>query len=455
MKRNITKINAKSTLPNKKKVAAYCRVSVTKDATLHSLAAQVSYYQDYISSNPKWLFVGIYADEGISGTKVNRPEFNKMIEDCKLGKIDMIITKSISRFARNTMYLLETTRLLKSLNIDVYFEEQNMHSLSNDGELMLSLLASFAEEEVKSMSNNIRWKVNKFFEEGKVWGMHDFFGYRVLDDNYIINEDEAKVIRFIYDLYLNKDMGVHKIAITLNKLNIQSPNNTRWGDSVVRHILTNVTYTGELLLGLYSMPINKCDGYKKNTGQYPMYHVENSHPEIISKEVFKAVQEKLKISSFYRLYVHYLYLLGKLPPKIHYEERTKEYYQEIDKFNKLADEMSLICTYNLNSKEDTQNLRIKYIEEVAPLKAEREKIRYIYKKTTNEADRSFLEYKLNNLTKDIDKINSKIQTCKRIIATTEKGKKEAVLIKNRVAENQLNNELEDSKNKDKDIKRNR
>ena len=152
MKRNITKINAKSTLPNKKKVAAYCRVSVTKDATLHSLAAQVSYYQDYISSNPKWLFVGIYADEGISGTKVNRPEFNKMIEDCKLGKIDMIITKSISRFARNTMYLLETTRLLKSLNIDVYFEEQNMHSLSNDGELMLSLLASFAEEEVKSMS---------------------------------------------------------------------------------------------------------------------------------------------------------------------------------------------------------------------------------------------------------------------------------------------------------------
>lgn len=297
MERNITKINAKSTLPNKKKVAAYCRVSVTKDATLHSLAAQVSYYQDYISSNPKWLFVGIYADEGISGTKVNRPEFNRMIEDCKQGKIDMIITKSISRFARNTMYLLETTRLLKSLNIDVYFEEQNMHSLSNDGELMLSLLASFAEEEVKSMSNNVRWKINKFFEEGKVWGMHNFFGYRVLDDNYIINEDEAKVIRFIYDLYLNKDMGVHKIAITLNKLNIQSPNNTRWGDSVVRHILTNVTYTGELLLGLYSMPINKCDGYKKNTGQYPMYHVENSHPEIISKEVFKAVQEKLKISS--------------------------------------------------------------------------------------------------------------------------------------------------------------
>lgn len=163
----------------------------------------------------------------------------------------------------------------------------------------------------------------------------------------------------------------------------------------------------------------------------------------------KIDQEKLKNSSFYRLYVHYLYLLGKLPPKIHYEERTEEYYQEIYKFNKLADEMSLICTYNLNSKEDTQNLRIKYIEEVTPLKAEREKLRQLYRKTTNETDRSFLEYKLNNLTKDIDKINSKIQTCKRIIATAEKGEKEAVLIKNRVAENQLNNELENSKSKDR------
>ena len=247
MERNITKINAKSTLPNKKKVAAYCRVSVTKDATLHSLAAQVSYYQDFISSNPKWLFVGIYADEGISGTKVNRPEFNRMIEDCKLGKIDMIITKSISRFARNTMYLLETTRLLKSLNIDVYFEEQNMHSLSNDGELMLSLLASFAEEEVKSMSNNIRWKVNKFFEEGKVWGMHDFFGYRVLNDNYIINEEEAKTVRLIFDLYIEKNMGYQKIANYLNKEKIPSPSGLKWCFSTVRGIAENVTYTGELM----------------------------------------------------------------------------------------------------------------------------------------------------------------------------------------------------------------
>lgn len=291
MERRITKINAKSTLPNKKKVAAYCRVSVTKDATLHSLAAQVSYYQDYISSNPKWLFVGIYADEGISGTKVNRPEFNRMIEDCKLGKIDMIITKSISRFARNTMYLLEITRLLKSLNIDVYFEEQNMHSLSNDGELMLSLLASFAEEEVKSMSNNVRWKVNKFFEEGKVWGMHDFFGYKVLDGNYIINEDDAKIIRLIFEFYTEKNMGYQKIANYLNKEKIPSPTGLKWCFSTVRSIAENITYTGELMLGRYSAEINCSNHSKTNKGQFPMYYVTESHPAIISKETFQKAQE--------------------------------------------------------------------------------------------------------------------------------------------------------------------
>ena len=188
------------------------------------------------------------------------------------------------------------------------------------------------------------------------------------------------------------------------------------------------------------------DRYLKRTNNEKVYKIR-------IYDGIKIDQEKLKTSSFYRLYVHYLYLLGKLPPKIHYEEKTKEYYQEIDKFNKLADEMNLICTYNLNSNEDVQNLRMQYIEEITPLKSEREKIRQLYRKTTNETDRSFLEYKLNNLTKDIDKINSKIQICKRIITKAEKGEKEAILIKNRVAENQQNNELENSKSKDRRIDR--
>ena len=292
----IEKRSAKPRLKCKKRVAAYCRVSVAKDATLHSLAAQVSYYQDYIAKDPDWLFAGIYADEGISGTKTNRPEFNRMIEDCKKGKIDMIITKSISRFARNTTYLLETTRLLKSLNIDVYFEEQRMHSLSSDGELMLSLLAGFAEEEVKSMSKNIRWKVNKFFEEGKVWGIHDFYGYKRNGDTYEVDEGQAEVIRLIYGLYIDEGLGTHQVARRLNGLHIPSPLGFRWQDSVVRRILTNITYTGNLLLGRYSRGINQCDGYKRNNGEYPMYKVEDSHPAIVSLDAFNKAQDRLFIA---------------------------------------------------------------------------------------------------------------------------------------------------------------
>ena len=184
------------------------------------------------------------------------------------------------------------------------------------------------------------------------------------------------------------------------------------------------------------------DRYLKRTNNEKVYKVR-------IYDGIKINQEKLKTSSFYRLYVHYLYLLGKLPPKIHYEERTKEYYKEIDRFNKLADEMNFICTYNLESKQDVQNLRMKYIEEVTPLKAERGKLRQLYKKATNEADKTIIQAKIDILTEDINKINSKIQTCKRIITKAEKGEKETILINNRVSENQLNSEHENSLNKHK------
>ena len=187
------------------------------------------------------------------------------------------------------------------------------------------------------------------------------------------------------------------------------------------------------------------DRYLKRTNNEKVYKVR-------IYDGIKIDQEKLKTSSFYRLYVHYLYLLGKLPPKIHYKERTKQYYQEIDKFNKLADEMNLICTYNLNSKEDAQNLRMQYIEEVTPIKAEREKLRQLYKKATNESDKTIIRAKIETITEDINKINYKIQTCKRIITKAEKGEKETILINNRALENQQNNEQENSINKNKDKK---
>lgn len=352
----IEKRNFRHSLPNKKKVAAYCRVSVEKDAMLHSLANQVSYYQDYISSNPDWIFVGIYADEGISGTKGDRPEFNRLIEDCKNHKIDLIITKSISRFARNTTLLLETTRLLKSLNIDVYFEEQNMHSLSSDGELMLTLLASFAEEEAKSMSNNVRWKVNKFFEEGKVWGMHDFYGYKVVDGNYEIKEDEALVIRLIFKLFTENGYGYQKIASYLNNINIPSPENAKWTFSTVRAIIQNITYTGELLLGKKSGPMNGPHD-KPNDGSFPMYHVSESHPKIISKEIYEKANEK-KTNSKVK-YVHEKSFVSPFDKKIKCDSCNRNYVRKKNKYrafwvcSSMSNKEATNCAQTLSLREDT------------------------------------------------------------------------------------------------------
>ena len=177
---------------------------------------------------------------------------------------------------------------------------------------------------------------------------------------------------------------------------------------------------------------------------------EISEEKIYKVKIYEGIKIdpiKLKTSTFYRLYVHYLYLFGKLPPKVHYEEKTKEYYKEIDKFQKLCDELNEICDSDLKSVEDTQKLRTKYLDEVAPLKAERENLRRMYNKTTNEADKCILKAKINILTEDIDRINTKIQTCKRIIFKAGKGEKEDKLIQKRLEENQLKNEKENNKNK--------
>ena len=191
---------------------------------------------------------------------------------------------------------------------------------------------------------------------------------------------------------------------------------------------------------------------------YDRYFKKSGNEKVYKVKIYDGIkinQEKLKTSSFYRLYVHYLYLLGKLPPKIHYEERTKEYYREIDKFHKLTDEMNIICTNHIESKEDIQNLRMKYIEQVTPLKEEREKLRQLFKKATNENDKTILQAKMDTITEDINKINSKIQTCKRIITKAEKGEKETALINNRTLENQQNNVRENAKTKNKNKQINR
>ena len=186
----------------RKRVAAYARVSSGKDAMLHSLAAQVNYYSELIQRNPEWEYAGVYADEGLTGTKENRAEFQRMLRDCRDGKIDRILCKSISRFARNTVTLLETVRILKEMGISVYFEEQRIDTLSGDGELMLTILASFAQEESRSVSENCKWRVRKKFEQGISTGFR-MYGYDVQNGSFTIQPEEAEVVRRIFRMYLD------------------------------------------------------------------------------------------------------------------------------------------------------------------------------------------------------------------------------------------------------------
>ena len=168
MERIVTQTRfAKTELPRAKRVAAYARVSSGKDAMLHSLSAQVSYYSKLIQNHGGWEYAGVYADEALTGTKDNRENFQRLLADCRNGKVDMILTKSVSRFARNTLTLLETIRELKNLGVDVYFEEQNIHSATSDGELMLTIIASYAQEESLSASENQKWRVRQQFQNGK------------------------------------------------------------------------------------------------------------------------------------------------------------------------------------------------------------------------------------------------------------------------------------------------
>lgn len=202
---NLRKIEAAiPTIREKKKVAAYARVSMQSERMLHSLSAQISYYSGLIQKNPDWEYVGVYADDFISGTNtVKRDEFKRMLEDCESRKIDIILTKSISRFARNTVDLLETVRHLKDLGIEVRFEKERINSMDGDGELMLSILASFAQEESRSISENVKWGIRKRMAEGIPNGRSRVYGYRWEGDGLVIVPEEAAVVRRIFQNFLD------------------------------------------------------------------------------------------------------------------------------------------------------------------------------------------------------------------------------------------------------------
>lgn len=279
-----------------KKVAAYCRVSTDSEEQLVSYANQKKVYTEMIASRKDWCFAGLFADEGKSGTRADkRPEFNKMINDCLAGKIDYIITKSVSRFARNTVDCLDYVRMLKSKGIGVYFEEQQIDTLKTDSELYLVIYAGFAQSESESISKNITWSVRKKFEEGTpVFIYKRFLGYKKgADGEPEIVPSEAAIVERIFNLYLAGET-VDNISKMMQAENYDIPGKTiSFSKGMIMNMLSNERYCGDAILQK-SVTVDCIEKKrKKNTGEAPMYYVQNNHPAIIDRVTFNKVQEEL------------------------------------------------------------------------------------------------------------------------------------------------------------------
>lgn len=277
----------------KKKVCAYCRVSTEHEEQITSYDAQVLYYTKSIIENPEYEFVKIYADRGISGTSTkNRTEFNNMIEDCKNGKIDLIITKSISRFARNIVDCITYTRLLKDMNIEVFFEKENIRTLDQTGEFVLTILGGLAQEESRNISKNTSWGIRARFKDGQPKINHNMFlGYtKDINGNLIIEEKEAEIVKLIFKLYID-GYSLSNIKNYLQDNGIKTlKGNSIWYESNILQILKNEKYKGDVLLQKYFTVDFMNKKSKKNEGELNQYYVESNHEPIINKEIFEKVQ---------------------------------------------------------------------------------------------------------------------------------------------------------------------
>lgn len=280
--------------PRALRVCAYARVSSGKDAMLHSLSAQVSHYSEMIQSHIGWVYCGVYSDEALTGTKSDREGFQQMLTDCRAGKIDMVITKSISRFARNTVTLLQTVRELKSMGIDVYFEEQYIHTISADGELMMTILASYAQEESLSASENQKWRVRKAFENGELINLRFLFGYSITADGVQINEKEAAIVREIFSRF-NGGESMSSISRDLNARGYRGALGGKWCAERMRNTLSNEKYLGNALLQKRYRNNHIEKKLVANKGKLPMYYAEGTHEPIIDQATFDKAQERLRM----------------------------------------------------------------------------------------------------------------------------------------------------------------
>lgn len=301
MERMIKKVvpGALQQAPRLKRVAAYARVSSGREGPLHSLSAQISYYNSLIQKTPGWQYAGVYADEALTGTKENREEFQKLLKACYDGEIDMIITKSVSRFARNTVTTLKTIRKLRLAGVDVYFEEQNIHTLGEDGEFLLTLLAAYAEEEARSVSENQKWRIKANFEQGIPWSA-TMYGYRLVDGRLEIVPEEAEVLRLAADLYL-AGYGRYKLEDAFAKAGVRGRHGGILSGNSIIGLLCNEKTVGDLLLQKsYRVdPITKKE--KINEGEKPQYFVEESHEAILDRETQRRViEERARRKAIYK-----------------------------------------------------------------------------------------------------------------------------------------------------------
>jgi len=278
------------------RVAPYCRVSTNKEEQLASYEAQMEYYTTKIAENKDWTMVGLYADEGISGTSTKkRKSFLKMIRDCEKGKIDLVITKSVSRFGRNTLDGLNYVRRLKRMGIGVYFEKENQNTLHMDNEMILTFFFSQAQSESESLSSSVRWGFQARFKQGKVYyNYSNLLGYREgADGEPEIDEEQAAIVRRIFARYLMGN-SVHKICQDLMADGIKTARGSeKWYDSVVQNLLQNEKYIGDALLQKTYVADLFTHQSRKNNGEFTKYYVHDCHPAIIDRETFQKVQEEM------------------------------------------------------------------------------------------------------------------------------------------------------------------
>lgn len=290
--KKVTKIEgSKSNKRRKNRVAAYIRVSTSMDAQTESFDAQERHYQELFKQRRDWEPVGIYADEGVSGTSMqNRQGIQRLLDDCRNGKIDLVLTKSISRFARNLTECLEAIRELSTLGIAVHFDKENLNTQQMDGELLLSMLSALAESESKSISDNSKWSFKKRVENGTFRHSVAPFGYDLNEGQLIINEEKANIVRDIFNWYLSGD-GAYVIAGRLNEMGIDLEKGRQWRDNSVLYILKNERYIGDALFQKTFTDEN----YQRHWNDYDvdMLYIEGSHESIISREVFNQVQTLL------------------------------------------------------------------------------------------------------------------------------------------------------------------